>query len=118
MKINFHYSFEDDVLAIYTDVAPTETIEFTEFMNIDIHSEKGIVGLEIFDASEFFNNQNKEITKQFLNSLKNISVKYNEWRNMWFINLELTNNSNETIKQQLPPLRKSKYISPLIASGN
>ena len=70
MKIKFHYSSEDDVLIVYSDVSPTETIEFSEFLNIDIDSKTGIVGLEIFDASSFFNQQEKRITKQFLSSIK------------------------------------------------
>lgn len=117
MNIRFHYSFQDDVLTIYSDIPPSETIEFTDFMNIDINNEKGIVGLEIFYASEFFENQNKELNKQFLFNLKEISVKYDEWRNTWFISLELTDKSNKKITQKLPPLKKSEYISPLIASS-
>jgi len=116
MKIKFHYSFEDDVLNIYTETAPSETIEFSEFLNIDVDNKTGIVGLEIFEASIFFNQQDKEITKQFLSSLKEIEVHYNEWRNMWFINLVLINKDGKRIKPKLPPLRKSEYVSPLIGS--
>lgn len=117
MKINFHYSSEDDILTIYTNVAPTETIEFSEFLNIDVDNKKGIVGLEIFDASAFFNQQDSKITKQFLSSLKEIEIKYNEWRNMWFINLILIDDKGQRFEPKLPPLRKSEYISPLIASA-
>jgi len=116
MDIKFHYDFEDDVLTIYSDTPPKETIEFSEFLNIDINEKTGIVGLEIFYASEFFENQNKKITKEFLTTLKGISLEYNEWRNMWFIDLKLIDNKNHSIKQSLPPLKKSEYISPLIAS--
>lgn len=117
MEIKSHYSSEDDVLTIYSDIAPEETIEFNEFMNIDINKEKGIVGIEIFDASQFFGRQNKGLTKQFLSNLKGIKIKYDEWRNIWFINLELTDKNNQTIIQKLPPLKKSEYVSPLIASA-
>jgi len=117
MEMKFHYSAEDDVLTIYSDIAPSETIEFTEFMNIDINKERKIVGLEIFDALEFLVKQNKEITKQFLSNLISINVKYDEWRNSWFISLELTDKNNNIIVQKLPPLKKSEYVSPLIASG-
>ncbi len=82
MKIRFHYNIEDDVLTIYSDMAPEETIEFTEFMNIDINKERSIVGLEIFDASIFLGKQNKELTKKFLSNLKNVNAKYDEWRNI------------------------------------
>ncbi len=40
MKIKFHYSLQDDVLTVYTGIAPSETIEFTDFMNIDISKDK------------------------------------------------------------------------------
>jgi uncharacterized protein YuzE len=117
MKIKFDYSSEDDVLTIYSEVPPSETIEFTDFMNIDVNKEKGVVGIEIFYASEFLGNQNKELTKHFLSNLKEISVKYDEWRNTWFISLELKDKDNKIIVQKLPPLRKSEYVSPLIASA-
>jgi uncharacterized protein YuzE len=117
MKIRFHYNSEDDVLTIYSDIVPNETVEFTDFMNIDINKEKGIVGLEIFDASQFLGKQDKELTKKFLSNLKDIDAKYDEWRNIWFISLELTDKDNQTIIQKLPPLKKSEYVSPLIASA-
>jgi len=116
MSIKFHYDYEDDVLSVYTDIVPSETIEFTDFMNIDINKEKGIVGIEIFDVLGFLGKQNKELTKKFLINLKNVSAKYDDWRNTWFITLELTDNNNHTITQKLPPLKKSEYVSPLIAS--
>ena len=117
MEIKFHYDSKDDVLTVYSDIAPEETIEFTEFMNIDINKDKGIVGIEIFDASQFFGRQNKELTKKFLSNLKDIEAKYDDWRNTWFINLKLTDKNNNTIIQKLPPLKKSEYVSPLIASA-
>jgi len=116
MKIKFHYGSEDDVLTIYTDIAPTETIEFSEFLNIDIDNKTGIVGLEIFEASAFFHQQDVKITKEFLSSIKEIKVHYNEWRNMWFINLVLIDKDGNRIEPKLPPLKKSEYISPLIGS--
>lgn len=116
MEIKFHYSKEDDILTIFTDVAPKETIEFSEFLNIDIDDKKGIVGLEIFYASEFFGKQGSKITKQILENLRDISIEYNDWRNTWFINLNLTDKDNRLFVQKLPPLRKSEYVSPLIAS--
>ena len=117
MEIKFFYNNEDDVLSIYSDDRPSETIEFTDFLNIDINQEKGVVGIEIFDASEFLGKQNKSITKEFLSNLKDIEMNYDDWRNIWFINLELTDKDNQKITQKLPPLKKSEYISPLISFG-
>lgn len=116
MEIKFHYSDQDDVLTVYTDVAPNETIEFTDFMNIDINKDRGIVGFEIFDALEFLKKQDYGISKMFLSNLKSVNAKYDDWRNTWFIKLELKDNSNRVITLKLPPLKKSEYVSPLIAS--
>ena len=92
-----------------------ETIEFSEFLNIDINKDKGIVGLEIFYASEFFSAINEIITKTLLRSIKNVHIECKNYRNNWFIVLVFDYN-NEKIRVQLPPLRKSEYTSPLIAS--
>ena len=118
MEIKTHYNSEDDVLTIYSDVAPSETIEFAEFLNIDITKNKEIVGIELFEASEFFDKQNKKVTKEFLSKIKEIKIKYDEWRNNWFINLELFGPNNSVVVQNLPPLKKSEYVSPLIASAS
>jgi len=115
MKFKFHYNKEDDILSIYTEIPPKETIEFSEFLNIDIDKDKRVVGLEIFEASKFFSIRNNQITKSFLENIKEISVEYNEWRNSWFIDIILIDENNKTIRQSMPPLRKSEYASPLIA---
>ncbi len=117
MKISFHYDLKDDVFTIFSDIAPSETIEFNEFINIDINREKGIVGLEVFDASEFFGKQNPELTRRFLSDLKDIDLEYDEWRNVFFINLKFTGEDGRIIVQKLPPLKKSEYTSPLIANA-
>ena len=116
MVIKIHYNGEDDVFTIYdNEHQPSETIEFSEFLNIDIDRNKGIVGLEIFYASEFFSALNKVITKTLLESINNVSIECNNYRNNWFMVLVFKNNGDE-IRVQLPPLRKSDYTSPLIAS--
>lgn len=116
MKFKFHYDEEDDILSIFTEVAPTETVEFSEFLNIDIDKDTGIVGLEIFEASKFFSIRNNSISKSFLENIKEISIEYNEWRNSWFIDIILVDKNNVSIRQSMPPLKKSEYKSPLIAS--
>jgi len=115
MEIKFHYDEEDDILTLYNpETAPTETIEFSEFLNIDINKDRGIVGLEIFYASEFLGLQNEKLNKEFLENLNNVSIECKEHRNCWFIVLIL-DNGREKIRNPLPPLRKSEYVSPLIA---
>ncbi len=116
MAIKIHYNEEDDIFSIYDDEhKPSETIEFSEFLNIDIDNKKGIVGLEIFYASEFFSALNKIITKSLLESVNKVLVEYKNYRNNWFIILVFEMNG-EKIRVQLPPLRKDEYTSPLIAN--
>lgn len=116
MAIKIHYNEQDDVFTIYdSEHQPLETIEFSEFLNIDIDKEKNIVGFEIFYASEFFSTLNEIITKQLLNSIDKVSIDYKNYRNNWFIVLVLEKGDNK-IRVQLPPLKKSEYTSPLIAN--
>jgi len=116
MATKIHYSEEDDVFTIYNDEhKPSETIEFSEFLNIDIDNNKGVVGLEIFYASEFLSALNEIVTKTLLGSVNKVSIECKNYRNNWFMVLVFENNGEE-IRVQLPPLRKSEYTSPLIAS--
>ncbi len=118
MAIKIHYSKEDDVFTIYdTEHRTFETIEFSEFLNIDINKNKEIVGLEVFYASEFFSVLNNIITKTLLESIRDVSIECKNYRNNWLILLIFKSNGEE-IKVQLPPLRKLEYTSPLIASCN
>lgn len=111
-----HYDLEDDIFTIYdSEYKPSETIEFSEFLNIDIDKNKSVVGLEIFYASEFFSALNEVITKTLLKSINKVSIECKNYRNNWFIVL-VFEKDGEKIKVQLPPLRKSEYASPLIAS--
>ncbi|MFH1151873.1 MAG: DUF2283 domain-containing protein [Nanoarchaeota archaeon] len=116
MAIKMHYNEQDDVFTIYDgEHRPSETVEFSEFLNIDINKDKGIVGFEVFYASEFFSALNNTITKNLLNSLDKVSVECKNYRNNWFIVL-VFEKDGEKIRVQLPPLRKTEYTSPLIAS--
>jgi uncharacterized protein YuzE len=116
MAIKIHYDKEDDIFTIYdSERKPSETIEFSEFLNIDIDANKGIVGLEIFYASEFFSALNEAITKSLLGEINKVSIECKNYRNNWFIILVFDYRGQE-IRIQLPPLRKSEYTSPLIAS--
>jgi len=116
-EFKFYYGVEDDILSIYSQGYQTEeTIEFSENLNIDIDKEGKVIGLEIFDASEFFNALNEQIDKGFLENLEEVSFKHKEFRNMWYIIIILKAKGKE-IQQPMPLLRKSDYVSPLIASS-
>ncbi|MCX6749012.1 MAG: DUF2283 domain-containing protein [Candidatus Pacearchaeota archaeon] len=114
-KFNFNYSIEDDILSIYSNSSPEESIEFSENLVIDIDKDNGIVGLEIFDAAEFFNTLNEQIDRDFLEKLEEVHLECKEFRNNWYILLLFKANGKE-IRQPMPLLRKSEYKSPLIVS--
>ena len=118
MAIQVHYSSQDDVFTVYDHShKPSETIEFSEFLNIDIDKERGVVGLEVFYASEFFSALNDIITKSLLESIGDVSIECKNYRNNWFMVLVFEHNG-EKIRVQLPPLRKSEYTSPLVSGNN
>lgn len=115
MAIKIHYDAEDDIFTLYdSNHKPSETIEFSEFINVDIDKNKNIVGFEIFYAREFFSALNDLITKTVLTTVKSVSVEYKNYRNNWFIVL-IFELDGKKVRVQLPPLRKSDYASPLIA---
>jgi uncharacterized protein YuzE len=117
MGIKIHYDNQEDIFTLYdNEHPPSETIEFSEFLNVDINKDRGIVGLEIFYASEFLSALNNIITKSLLENIKKVFVECKNYRNNWFIVLVFEYNGQE-VRIQMPPLRKSEYTSPLIASG-
>ena len=109
----FHYNQEDDVLYIQNVVEDVEeSIEFSEDIVLDLDKKGNVIGVEIFYASEFLGLFNDEINKEFLKELKDAYIEYKDFRNMWFIVLVL-NSKTKLIRQAMPPLRKSEYISPV-----
>jgi len=112
----FDYDKEDDVLYICNAFEKVkESVEFSEDIVLDLDNAGRVIGVELFYASEFLNLFNKEIDKEFLINLKDADLEYKEYRNMRFVVL-LLKSGNKEITQPLPPLRKSEYVSPLIAS--
>jgi uncharacterized protein YuzE len=116
MAFKFHYDSEHDVLYIQNaDKKVEESIEFSEDIVLDLDNKGRVIGVELFYASELFKPFNKEINKEFLMKLEDAGLEYKDFRNMWFVMLLLKSGSKQ-ISQALPPLRKSEYTSPLIAS--
>ncbi len=117
MALKFYYDEKDDIFTIYdSETPPTETIEFSDFMNIDVNKNSGIVGFEIFDASKFFSILNELVNKPFLENIEKVSVSYKNYRNNWIISVTFYYKGQE-VKVQMPPLKKSDYKSPFIASS-
>ena len=114
-EYKFDYDVEDDVLYIMNAIHEVEeSIEFSEDIVLDLDKKGRVIGIEIFYASEFLGLFNKEINKDFLDKLEDASIEYKDFRNMWFIVLSLKS-GGKVIRQAMPPLRKSEYVSPLLA---
>ena len=115
MAYKFHYDKEDDILYIRNALKKVEeSVEFSEDIVLDLDNGGRIIGVELFYASELLNLFNKEIDKEFLMNLLDAGLEYKEYRNVWYVLLVLKS-GNKVISQALPPLRKSEYVSPLIA---
>jgi len=116
MAFKFHYDKENDILAIYNySKKVSESVEFSEDIILDLDDNGRIIGVEIFYASEFLFAFNRDLDKDFLNDLESASLEYKEFRNMWFVVLALKS-GKKVVYQPMPPLKKSEYISPLIAN--
>jgi len=116
MAYKFHYDKEHDILYIQNAIKKVEeSVEFSEDIVLDLDKDGKVIGVELFYASELFDLFNKEIDKEFLMNLQDAGLEYKDYRNVWYIMLVLKS-GNKVISQALPPLRKSEYTSPLIAS--
>lgn len=116
-KYDVNYDIEDDVLYIQNaEKEVDESVEFSKDIILDLDKNGNVIGVEIFYASEFLGLFNKEIDKDFLQSLKSGYIEYKDFRNIWFIVLVLES-KDKKISQALPPLQKSEYVSPLVSSA-
>lgn len=116
IEFQFEYDYLGDVLSIFDYDKPiSESIEFNEFINIDLNKHGGIVGLEIFDVSKFLGILNKEIDQKFLKSLDKVELIQADYRNNIFIAI-ISYSNQKQICQQLPPLQKRDYVSLLVDS--
>ena len=119
IKVGFsaYYNDIDDVLSIYDlNKKVSEVYEFSEFINVSFDKYGCVVGLEIFDANQFFKLQNPKVNfKSFLSKLNKVEIEQVSFRGNWFLVLYLSIDK-EVIRQQLPPFRKEEYKSPLLCS--
>ncbi|MBS3092258.1 DUF2283 domain-containing protein [Candidatus Pacearchaeota archaeon] len=114
IRFDFEYDGISDVLSIFDFNKPIkESIEFNEYLNIDLGKNGEIVGLEIFDVSKFLSVLNNDVDKNFFKKLKKVELVQADYRNNWFIAIILYSEDKQ-IYQQLPPIQKNRYVSPLI----
>lgn len=116
MKFKFHYDKEDDVLTIYSPNSKySESIEYDENLIIDLDKDGNVIGVEIFDASEFLHAFNDFVNKEFLENLEEAYLEYKEFRNKIFLILVLKSKSG-FVKQPMPLIRKVEYKSPFLTA--
>jgi len=113
IKFNFEYDKENDVLSVFDlNSKVNQTVEFQEFLNIDLDKHKKIVGFEFFDLAGL----NKEATKKFLSNLTDVEATQQDYgRNSWSFILVLKSN-DKIIQQPMPLFSYTEYKSPLLAS--
>ena len=116
-KFSAFYNEIDDILSVYDlNKKVNEVFEFSEFFNVSFDNNGCVVGLEIFDASSFFEIQNPSINfKEFFSSLDYVELVQTDFRNNWFLILCLFS-KDISLKQNLPPFSKQEYKSPLLCS--
>ena len=69
-EYKFDYDAEDDVLYIQNAVEEVdESVEFSKDIVLDLDKKGNVIGVEIFYVSEFLGLFNKDIDKNFLQSL-------------------------------------------------
>ncbi|MAG47544.1 hypothetical protein CL617_02985 [archaeon] len=91
-KFNFDYSEYSDILHIHKDGYVTKGSAEVGDFTLDFDSNEEIVGIEIENASEFFNNL--DIDKVSLNEMKGAEFvidKRNPQCNLIFLKLQLQN---------------------------
>ena len=115
-EYKFDYDAEDDVLYIKDSIKEVEeSVEVSDDIVLDLDKNGMVVGIEIFYASEFFGAFNKDVDKTFLTNIEDVQVQQKEMRNNWFLVIMLKS-GKKIIYQPMPPLRKSEYVSPLVAA--
>ncbi len=118
MIFNYVYDEENDVLSIFNpSCKPLESVEFSENLIFDVNKEGNIVAIQVIDASEFFSSMNEAINKKFLSNLEQIDLIDKEFRNSWYVILNIKSKGFNLIQQPMPLLRKSEYKSPLICQN-
>ncbi len=116
MDYKFLYDDENDILSIYNSPRKVkESVEISENIVLDLDKDDLINGIEILDASEFLSSFNHEMNKKLLSELDSARIEYKSFRSQWIL-LVILNSKGKQYSQPMPPLRKTEFVSPLLAS--
>lgn len=84
-KAKIDYDEENDILWVYSGEKIKDSLEIDKFV-IDFSYDDKIVGVEIFNASEFISNLvlNK-ISKEMLSNIKEASLSFYQSRELFYV---------------------------------
>ena len=118
MEYEFFYDRDNDILSVFRrDLKVKETVEFMDFLNLDLDKSGKVIGFEIFEASSFFKHLNSKV-RFSLENLESVEVLEKDFRNSWFSILLLKEkNKKIPVEFNMPILSKSEYRSPLLVSN-
>tara|TARA_Y100000310_G_scaffold4452_1_gene5369 strand:- start:379 stop:750 length:372 start_codon:yes stop_codon:yes gene_type:complete len=110
------YEKEEDMLFVYSKRNKTkESVEVMDDIVIDLDKDNNLVGIEVYDASKFFNSMDSKINEEILEKLKEVKVGIKKYRNYVFITI-VFNVEGLTLSEKLPGISLREYESPLITS--
>lgn len=116
-KFKVDYDSKEDLLYFYdTDKKAKGSVEFGELI-IDLAKNGSIVGLELFDASEYLSQlTNKKITKHQLKNVKRCSMSAIQKKGTTIIKILLSIEN----KELLAPIaiQNIQYRSPIFARAH
>ena len=110
------YEKEEDMLFVYSKRNKTkESVEVMDDIVIDLDKDNNLVGIEVYDASKFFNSMDSKINEEILEKLKEVKVGIKKYRNYVFITIAF-NVEGLILSEKLPGISLREYESPLITS--
>lgn len=115
-KFNFDYDKENDSLFLFNPKTKSNSSIEIDNLIIDYNNKKQVSAIELLNASNFFNNLNKEIkiTKKLLNNIKDCKIEIKNNSNFFILKFLITFNSKKQICTPLviPTIKKT---SPALA---
>lgn len=101
-NFNFDYDYENDSLFLYDSTSKSKgSVELDDFV-VDFNSKGEIVGIEMLNASKFFENLEEQvITKEILKGIKECKIDIVTKNNFFVIKFMLLLEANRTVTTPL-----------------
>ena len=109
-KAKVDYDEENDVLWVYSGGKVKDSLEIDNFV-IDFSSDDGVVGVEIFNASEMISNfVSDKISKEVLSKVKSARLSFYQSKELVYVIAKLLLPRNDGMKEvpmQFPAPREA-----------